>query len=502
MAYYPNDAIYSYKTVDRDYVKFSVKFPKNKEATEFYDILFNVYYHEATDSLEGKMIVDKSIALDVTIPRYPGTKGVPMIKSDKYLGIWSINLGEDQVAPVWVKDDGNVYLVTGREGYTIQTQLLGPYATSQEEIKGYMYPAFAEDGWQEKKTELKIVGLLKPKKDVRFGCLSRGVYYTKALAEKAMLDALHSQIVENADNGLQAKISSYVTSFGEDVKPFEAFVTYPYTSWADGDNPVLIQDGMAMSINTSSNSSLASLISIGTASSLDQDVASLRAIAGLKTLPSTNESGLVTSYSFKKVPSKINIYLKDFQQKDRLTSYLDQWNKEGDITLHKGTPEQRTIAFESRAELTYTDTIGMIITVVDYLINAITIALVLFVSLALVVSCFMIAVITYISTMERVKEIGVIRSLGGRKLDVSRLFIAECLITGFSSGFIGVVVTYLICVVANIVVAPFGVTTIAILAPLTALVMIALSIVLNVLSGLIPSMRASRQDPVKALRSE
>ena len=136
------------------------------------------------------------------------------------------------------------------------------------------------------------------------------------------------------------------------------------------------------------------------------------------------------------------------------------------------------------------------------MITIITTALIIFTSLSLVVSSFMIAVITYISVMERVKEIGVIRSLGGRKKDVSRLFIAENLVTGLMSGIIGIIITYIFCIIINLVVAPFGIPNVAILTIPTALLMVALSIFLSVLSGLIPSMHASRQDPVIALRSE
>ena len=165
---------------------------------------------------------------------------------------------------------------------------------------------------------------------------------------------------------------------------------------------------------------------------------------------------------------------------------------------------ERILQPDERDELTYTDTVEMIITVINTMINVITIALVSFSSLALVVSCFMIAVITYISTMERVKEIGVIRSLGGRKMDVSRLFVAECLIIGLSSGIIGILVTYLLSLILNIVITSLnvGVTVIAALPLYVALIMIGLSVLLNVISGLIPSMKASNQDPVAALRSE
>ena len=104
--------------------------------------------------------------------------------------------------------------------------------------------------------------------------------------------------------------------------------------------------------------------------------------------------------------------------------------------------------------------------------------------------------------MERVKEIGVIRSLGGRKRDVSRLFIAENLVTGTMSGIIGIVVTGIVCLIINAVVSPFGIPAIAVLTFPIIGIMIALSIILSVLAGFIPSMHASRQDPVVALRTE
>ena len=493
MAYYPHDAMWEYSSVTRNYVRFTVP----KELIER-EITFNVYYHENTDRLEGKMIIDKSIALDVSIPRQANTTFEDPARP--WTGTWFLNFNEYQF-PFRVGADNIVYTYAlDKETKIPQMVPLGPYTTETKDTKGYMYPAFAKKEWESQKTDLKIVGILKPKPEVRFGCLSRGVYYTAGLAKKYMADALHSKIVENEQFGIEAHIRSYITKYGEEIEPYKAYVTYPYTSWADMEHPVLISDGMANALN--GNNGLSSLLSITSASSMSVDQSNLRALAGLKTVAESAYEGITTGYHFESLPRKLSIYLQDFAQKDRLTQHLDTWNKDGDITVFKGTPNQHTLSKAERAELTYTDTIGMIITVVDYLINAITIALIMFVSLALVVSCFMIAVITFISTMERVKEIGVIRSLGGRKLDVSRLFIAECLITGLASGLLGIIVTYAICIVANIIVAPFGVTTIAILAPLAALAMVGLSVLLNVLSGLIPSMRASNQDPVKALRTE
>ena len=139
------------------------------------------------------------------------------------------------------------------------------------------------------------------------------------------------------------------------------------------------------------------------------------------------------------------------------------------------------------------------------MINIVTYALVAFTALSLVVSTVMIAIITYVSVMERIKEIGVIRSLGGRKKDVSHLFNAETFIIGFGSGVLGIVVTYLLTIIINLIVRVLSsgsVTTIATLTPTTALIMIAVSIVLTSISGLIPARSAAKKDPVIALRTE
>ena len=217
---------------------------------------------------------------------------------------------------------------------------------------------------------------------------------------------------------------------------------------------------------------------------------------------SLDETGLIRQYAFEELPQRIAIYPKNFDSKKVITNHLNGWNDEKlDITVNVDGKD-KVLTINDRDELTYTDTIEMIISVINTLITAITIALVVFTSLALVVSCFMIAVITYISTMERVKEIGVIRSLGGRKKDISRLFIAECLIIGLASGLIGIGVTYILELILNISVAHLGVFGIANLPLFVAAIMVGLSMFLNIISGLIPSMKASNQDPVIALRSE
>ena len=163
----------------------------------------------------------------------------------------------------------------------------------------------------------------------------------------------------------------------------------------------------------------------------------------------------------------------------------------------------KTLTSSERTEITYTDNLAVVISVVNNLISIVTGALVAFTALSLVVSTVMIAIITYVSVIERVKEIGVIRSLGGRKKDVSALFNAETFVIGSVSGIIGIAVTYLISAILNLIMGNLvGIYTIASLPFTTALIMIAISVGLTLISGLIPASLAAKKDPVVALRSE
>lgn len=141
---------------------------------------------------------------------------------------------------------------------------------------------------------------------------------------------------------------------------------------------------------------------------------------------------------------------------------------------------------------------------INNVINIVTIALIAFTALSLVVSTVMIAIITYVSVIERIKEIGVIRALGGRKKDVSHLFNAETFIIGLASGVFGIAITYLIQTILNLIIHSLfpAITAIAALPWTTALIVIGISILLTVIAGFIPSRGAAKKDPVVALRSE
>ena len=190
-------------------------------------------------------------------------------------------------------------------------------------------------------------------------------------------------------------------------------------------------------------------------------------------------------------PSNISIYPKSFADKDKVKAALDAYNADNKA------------AGATDKVVTYSDVMGALMSSVTKIVDIISWLLIAFVSISLVVSSIMISIITYISVLERRKEIGILRSIGASKGDVSRVFNAETVIEGLLAGLIGVGVTYGLCAVANgIAYSSFKVENIAQLSPLTALTLIAVSVGLTVIAGVIPASRASRQDPVEALRSE
>lgn len=187
------------------------------------------------------------------------------------------------------------------------------------------------------------------------------------------------------------------------------------------------------------------------------------------------------------VPSAIYLYPKDFNSKDEITEYLDKYNE--------GKEEQDQIV--------YTDMAAMMSDLSGNIMDAITVVLIAFSSISLVVSSIMIAIITYISVLERTKEIGILRALGARGKDITRVFNAETMIIGFCSGVLGLLIAYLLTFPANRVIENLtGLAGVAKLNPIHAIILLIISITLTVLSGFIPAKMASKKDPVVALRTE
>ena len=187
------------------------------------------------------------------------------------------------------------------------------------------------------------------------------------------------------------------------------------------------------------------------------------------------------------VPNTIMLYPKDFDSKKDLLAYLDAYNE--------GKDEEDQVI--------YTDQAALISSMSGSIMDAITVVLIAFSSISLIVSCIMIGIITYISVLERTKEIGILRALGARKKDISRVFNAETFIIGVTSGLIGIFIAFLLTFPANVVIYKYSeLSNVARLNPVHALILIIISTTLTMIGGLIPARVASKKDPVIALRTE
>ncbi|MGR7911418.1 ABC transporter ATP-binding protein/permease [Lysinibacillus capsici] len=208
--------------------------------------------------------------------------------------------------------------------------------------------------------------------------------------------------------------------------------------------------------------------------------------ASSMTVPKTKDSILQELGNISTV-SSISIYPVDFAAKEKITTYLDSLNDEAN----------------DEEKIEYTDLAATISSTLSTLVNTISYVLIAFASISLIVSMIMIGIIIYVSVLERTKEIGILRALGARKKDISRLFNAETFIIGLASGLIGIGITYLLTIPINIIIAKLtDFDNIASLSPFHALALVILSIILTMVGGILPSKMAAKKDPVTALRSE
>jgi putative ABC transport system permease protein len=187
-------------------------------------------------------------------------------------------------------------------------------------------------------------------------------------------------------------------------------------------------------------------------------------------------------------PASINFYAKDFESKEQIEALIAEYNANA----------------AEADKLEYTDLVGTLMSSVTVIVDAISYVLIAFVSISLVVSSIMIGIITYISVLERTKEIGILRAIGASKRDVSRVFNAETLIIGFAAGAIGILTTLLLCIPINLILkAVTDMSNIKAVLPVgAAFILIGISMVLTLIAGLIPSGIAAKKDPVVALRTD
>ena len=224
----------------------------------------------------------------------------------------------------------------------------------------------------------------------------------------------------------------------------------------------------------------------------EEDLSRLMSTLGSTQVNSNDTNLRRLGYSDLDKPVVISIYFHDFETKDHFIEFIEKYNSD----MESSGREEYSIS--------YTDTTAILMSSVKTIVNSVSYVLIAFVSISLVVSSIMIGVITLISVQERTKEIGILRAIGASKKNVSNMFNAETMIIGFSSGLIGVVVTYLLCIPINAVLLHLtGLTTLKASLPISVgIILVIISTLLTMFSGIIPSRSAAKKDPVVALRTE
>lgn len=367
----------------------------------------------------------------------------------------------------------------------------------------FTYSNIANSSWNNG-IELNICGIVKPKSGISYGSLTNGFLYTEDFAREIININKSSKIAqyinENGAIGLMNEKNPTLISY-----MLEYYPANPVPATTDTDHIVFDY--------VYSESKYKNIV-LGTADQMMSMLSSM-GLMGDGTPSSFFNTVSLRSIGGNTLPQGIYVYPLDFENKNLVTDYLDAWNESESVTFNDyewndydaSDIKQKTIVFadEERAEIKYTDSVELIINMIKTMINIITYALIAFTALALVVSTVMVGIITYVSVVERVKEIGVIRSLGGRKKDVAHLFNAETFIIGLASGLFGIAFTGLLSLILNLIF-KYGtdgaVTTIAELTPAAGTTMVIISVVLTLISGMLPSRSAAKKDPVNALRTE
>ena len=359
-------------------------------------------------------------------------------------------------------EDGNpVYDESIYKEYFSYDELIGKTITwypndtvfEKSPFGGYTYSPYSEDFDSSEGLELRVVGILTPKDNVKFGSLSSGIYYTESFVNHVLETNEKSEIFDYIKGIDESDISNTASN------KYRISYTFNYEYGEE-------EGGVAFG----------SIAPRGLSGSDDDSNDIFNHEEAKETF--------LRELGGNKLANKIRIYPVSFDEKSHVTDYLDEWN-------------------EDHTKITYTDSLELIISMINTMIDIISYALIAFTSISLVVSTVMIGIITYVSVVERIKEIGVIRSLGGRKRDVSNLFVAETAIIGFLAGVIGIGVTYLISAIVNLILTPLiNYPNIAALPVGNAVFLVILSVGLTLISGLAPAKSAAKKDPVVALRTE
>lgn len=401
-----------------------------------------------------------------------------LLEEDRFMDLF--NLGTDDSESVTDPDADRVDFsdILGKEYtffYNDQVYTKNEDWTQESYLMDKKYP-FTYQGQRDNASfaaadgeglNLKISGILRLKDGLSYGCLSAGLNLTENTVRAYIEGNKDSKIVQ----WMNSNYAKYDTTPEEDNEEKKQYI---YLMPVDSES---LRNSYVRYEYTRPD--------------FDEETGNIEIVTDYMYIAQTPDVAIQTLGGSDSV-SRIAIYATDFDSKENILAYLDQWNAD-----HDGSDEERA------QQITYTDTVGMLMGMVQQILDIITYVLVAFTAISLVVSSVMIGIITYVSVVERVKEIGVLRSLGARKQDVRNLFNAETFIIGLAAGLIGIGLAYFISIFINIAIQTLtGIAGIAALPVGTAFIMVLISVVLTLISGLIPAQSAAKKDPVIALRTE
>ena len=340
--------------------------------------------------------------------------------------------------------------------------------------------------------EVKISAIVRPSDRATVHSINTTIVYRKDLIDYLIAEAKESEVgkeqLENPDINV---FTGY--EFGTDLNEvaLEEAEESSQEMYEQMGIANMSNEELALMMSNMSPEEIAAMIDAMEQSTAD--MMSSISLTDLKTVEdATYEENLVSlGIAFEDDPMVISMYPIDFESKELIMDIIDDYNQS---VMDAGEEEK---------EIAYTDMVGTMMSSISTIINSISYVLMAFVAISLVVSSIMIGIITYISVLERTKEIGILRSIGASKKDISRVFNAETIIVGFVAGLLGIIVTIILNIPVNKIIEHFSdLKNVAKLPVAGAIILIVISVVLTMIAGLLPSRVASKKDPVEALRSE
>ncbi len=354
--------------------------------------------------------------------------------------------------------------------------------------------------------ELKITGIIRPKEDAQNAGITTAAAYTSKLTDYVITHTDESAIIlaQEADAGINVLTGMKFESSDDDAKAKDAkaylsalsisdkasfykLMTYYVSNNSETESTGAGQNGMAAGNTAADESTMAAALDQWLAGEPDREI--LLKVYDEYIAGSTYEDNMK---AFGKVsydaPASISIYTDSFENKDRIADCIERYNE--------------TAAEDAR--ITYTDYVAMLTSSITTIINSISYVLVAFVAISLIVSCIMIGIITHISVLERTKEIGILRALGASRRNISQVFNAETFIIRCCAGLLGIGVSLLALIPMNSVIEKLtGLAELEAQLPLTSsIALVAISILITMIGGLLPAKKAAKKDPVIALRTE